>query len=339
MAERTRVTREVSQRDTHRFAPRLNIVARPVDTFDRSAGLSNDASRISEALGGIANLARTSGQVFELQNLEAAREGKRIAEEGEAAPEGTESIFRTGNIARKAFMESKAERELVDMLPEVSRIATEAENEEDFLARTQALGQASVDAFDGDEDFHRKFVPDFEEIVGRTQARLMSQWKAQIDADNLQDAGAVLQSRMKERLSGIAGGLTPQQLKANPEAYDQFQAQLLKDGPEVQQMLRGFLSTTQERLGHINIPKDQVSKWMLNQVRSLAIDYGAPELFDFTEIPDSGQKLSDLYPDAVRVAKASAQNVRDGLEASREKLTREYRQGIEETIMGDTLDN
>jgi hypothetical protein len=307
MAERTKIDRKVDQRDVHRYTPRMSVVARPVDTFDRAAGLSNDAQRLSQALGGVVQASAGIGSAIQAQNRRAAQEGVRMAEQGEDAPEATDSVFSTANIARKAFMETRADRKAAEMVPLIAQASIEAENEGDFVQRVTDLAQNTVDDFNGDLDFFDRFQPQMDDMVGRAFAQNLPKWNAKRQAVELRNQAGAVQSQIRSTFEQhFSGGKTLEELKRSPAEYARFKAELAKGSLDLGQMIRGRLTELQKRNEIIGLDKDQMSQWMIKQLTTIAVDYGVPEVFEFANIEDSGVSLADRYSAEIGAAKRQA---------------------------------
>jgi len=344
MARTSNVTRDISQREVHEFHPKLQVSARPVDTYVRPS-MSNSATRLAKSLGMAVDTAGALGQIAGVQNQQAQREGHEAFLRGDETPEQVEGVkkwFTAQNVKRESFMALKGQADVVKLVPQLEEIASTSSTSQEAAARLAKLRKDMTDGAGGSTGYLQYFGPDFDAKSSRVLSQVGDRerkeavkllWDKQttLTEDTLD---GLVDSQLPLKPNGSS--MTTQELLRDPEAYAEFTANF--NSVDAAKALRGILSEVQANFKQTGLTNNSdVSKEFLKIVSRRAQQLGLPELLEFADIEDSGVKLSQVMREDIDAARNAAQVQQDRLETLTQAAQVRHRIELKETVNRDML--
>jgi len=345
MAKTTNVDRNIDQRDVHEFRPRLQVTARPVDTFVTPVA-NNKATRLAQSLGILQQGLGAVGQLKGLQNQKAEQEGHEAFLRGDETPEQVEGIKKwvtSQNLKRESFLAIKGQADVVKMVPDLEAIVASTSSTAEAKQALLELREEHIAGAGGSNGYLSTFVPDFDSKASKVLSQVGAKERL-AGAKTLQDQQVTL---ITDQLNGIVSAqmpthettgrtLTRTELLRDPEAYEEFKGTF--DSVSAAKELRGMLTEVQGAFKDAGLSDNStVSKFFVKEITKTAVDLGLPELLDFTLIEESGVKLSAVMRDDIDLARAAAERREGQMEKITEENKRDYRTGVEETLNHDSM--
>ena len=286
--------RPVSQRETYRYYPKVEVTARPVDAYAAPGRVSQRTQALIQALEQGQGLLASYAQIQKQQEEEARQEGYELGKIGKKLPENA------SDSKIKGWLQAQGEGAVFDFERDIQEY-TLNNWQQDPETYQQGINDLITQYIDGkSKAFLKGFVPKAEQVEQQYYRKYMQAHQEKI---------------MNDGLNNLAKG------------FRQDFANLVEGDNYSPEKVRSLLSEYQKKGKKFGLSRDEVSKRMIALVGREAEKAGDPELLSFVEVEDEqGIKLTDTkLRENIRTWRKRAVDSRDQLIKAREAHYKELK--------------